>query len=659
MGAGSSLPFAAADGDADGKVSASDLVIAVRTQLGEAFTDAEAAYLVGRFDGDGDGKLTQPEFDKALKYVGETRASPAGPELRAAWLEVSKAKDAAAQLLQHVKETAVASSARHAETTLDDVPGIVAQFKGAGGVAPLAVLVEEVSAMQSAKTRLEQTALVAGRQLEYVSARSGHMGTTALDNHRAIKASLERTRELADEQRAALEERAKAQRATGAERYTPLLTETVDEYNRTFERLAAQAGGESDLDQVHALCTEISAQVELRQNLGIAIPVTDARTLLRLLELAIHAAPVLREVAEAAAAGIEGCEVVAGSKPTKGIQRSVAKTQEEYGGDYTKLLDPVRISLIFATIAGLKEALRRLVKGELRRFVPKRTKDRLSRAWDAELAGGMRDVLINGEIDLGGSSIIGEIQLHVRPLFDLKHDLHTLYGGARVLGMGDEAMVRHEGSLDDEVLARAERGVVRQLGCDAATMTPEARDRLVRLVQTEPCHLLGLRLNAAKTTDGKPVFEGQELGKILMAPSGGVACRRLSVLHLSQSGVVGGLPSALFAQLPLLRDLYAYDAPGLTGPIPGTIGRCRLLEVLIISNCKKITGPLPPELGECRRLRKLNLQGLGLNCAVPETYANLTKLTTLFLDRVGLTITDELKAKWEAALPSEAKCYWP
>ena len=53
----------------------------------------------------------------------------------------------------------------------------------------------------------------------------------------AIKASLERTQKLADEQRAALEERAKAQR-DGAERYTPLLTETADEYNRTLERLA-------------------------------------------------------------------------------------------------------------------------------------------------------------------------------------------------------------------------------------------------------------------------------------------------------------------------------------------------------------------------------------------------------------------------------------
>ena len=134
MGAGSSLAFAAADGDADGKVSASDLVIAVRTQLGEAFTDAEAAYLVGRFDGDGDDDGAQ--FDKALKYVGETRACPPDPSPRRL-ARGEKAKDAAAQLLQHVKETAVAVR-EVLETTLDDVPGIVAQFKGAGGVALLA-----------------------------------------------------------------------------------------------------------------------------------------------------------------------------------------------------------------------------------------------------------------------------------------------------------------------------------------------------------------------------------------------------------------------------------------------------------------------------------------------------------------------------------------
>ena len=59
-------------------------------------------------------------------------------------------------------------------------------------------------------------------------------------------------------------------------------------------------------------------------------------------------------------------------------------------------------------------------------------------------------------------------------------------------------------------------------------------------------------------------------------------------------------------------------------------------------------------------LRKLNLCMVSLNCAVPETYANLTKLTYLHLGSAGLTITDELKAKWKAALPSKMEfCNWP
>ena len=48
-----------------------------------------------------------------------------------------------------------------------------------------------------------------------------------------------------------------------------------------------------------------------------------------------------------------------------------------------------------------------------------RTKDRLSRSWDAELSGGNRDVMVNGWLSIGGHRrLIVEVQLHVRPLFE-------------------------------------------------------------------------------------------------------------------------------------------------------------------------------------------------------------------------------------------------
>ena len=44
-------------------------------------------------------------------------------------------------------------------------------------------------------------------------------------------------------------------------------------------------------------------------------------------------------------------------KPTKGLQRAVQKVQEEYDGDYTRILDYVRISILCETVSDLAQML--------------------------------------------------------------------------------------------------------------------------------------------------------------------------------------------------------------------------------------------------------------------------------------------------------------
>ena len=90
------------------------------------------------------------------------------------------------------------------------------------------------------------------------------------------------------------------------------------------------------------------------------------------------------------------------------------------------------------------------------RFTACRVKDRLSRAWDAETSGGNRDLLINGWLDLGAKKfLIVEVQIHLTSLFALKHDLHVLYAGARILGAMDDLTIKWEGKLVKEVSAAA------------------------------------------------------------------------------------------------------------------------------------------------------------------------------------------------------------
>ena len=52
-----------------------------------------------------------------------------------------------------------------------------------------------------------------------------------------------------------------------------------------------------------------------------------------------------------------------------------------------------------------------------------------------------------------------EVQLHLRSLVELKHDLHTLYTGVRVLSMADDAVVLHHGDLTSDAIDRAHRGI--------------------------------------------------------------------------------------------------------------------------------------------------------------------------------------------------------
>ena len=158
-----------------------------------------------------------------------------------------------------------------------------------------------------------------------------------------------------------------------------------------------------------------------------------------LLSVALAASSVLGNVASQAIK-------VAGSgrvmlEPVKGLLRAMQKAQEDYAGDYTRLTDLMRCTLVFEKTATLVKALNWLLGegGKLAGFEGCRAKDRLSLRFDAEMSGGNRDVLINGWLTVPHRGemrrLVIEVQLHLEPLLlALKHDLHVLYDGARVLG---------------------------------------------------------------------------------------------------------------------------------------------------------------------------------------------------------------------------------
>eukprot|EP00966_Prymnesium_polylepis_P247779 5729505-Prymnesium_polylepis.1 len=127
------------------------------------------------------------------------------------------------------------------------------------------------------------------------------------------------------------------------------------------------------------MCEPVSAKGRtLRQPLPSATPKEDLATLMQLMGLAIQAGPKLKQLARDAVAGREGCEVVVAPKPTKGLARALQKCQEEYEGDYTRILDYARITIVcdnLPVLAAILEWL--LAQSRAPRFAGIRTKDRL------------------------------------------------------------------------------------------------------------------------------------------------------------------------------------------------------------------------------------------------------------------------------------------
>jgi hypothetical protein len=596
------------------------------------------------------------------------------------------------------------SSGKHRKADpVDNVPALVEAYQTSGGVVPLGVLVAEVAALQQAASRLRTVSLAYDVQLKQLEERE----KLELTNSRRSWLEQDLARMKADKEHTEaavkdLIERYAGMRDTGVERFTPLLLQTVTKYEAAFEG-QMNAAGEGSLERIGALCETVSArylqsangrrasgapfgiknrrassswhkkqdeeavrgtstppmgaecQVQvLRQKLPSALPCTSLATLMLLLDLAIKAGPNLLELARetAAAVGNTGVEVVVPSRPTKGVPRALQKTLEEYEGDYTRLLDYARITLVFEELSQLEEALAFLLAAERApRFVAVRTKDRLSRSWNAEMSGGNRDVMLNGWLELGGGrSFIVELQLHLRCLYELKSDLHVLYAGARVLGATEDATVSHEGKINGKVLERAARGVIRKVSVPFSPWDVAQQEQLDSVLKQEPCALLELDMSYAScpvSKDAHP-FDGRTLADLLQPDTGTLACRRLQILRCGWNGIAGPIPSSI-EHCHSLQELLLGNNQ-LTGKIPACIGSLKLLKKLGLYQ-NKFSGLIPETLGELHALEELALHDNMLSGQVPS--AALAKLVRL----KDLQLGASLHGGYSATVPEKWQRY--
>jgi len=125
--------------------------------------------------------------------------------------------------------------------------------------------------------------------------------------------------------------------------------------------------------------------------------------------------------------------------PLKGKDRAKEKVETEYGGDWAKLLDVVRASIVVDTIEEIEEVLDALRKSGMK--MAKKPKDRFSNPTSV----GYRDIMINVEYPNGHA---GELQIHLKQIFLAKEEGHNIY--ERVRGIAAKAELKGDDSLTDE-----------------------------------------------------------------------------------------------------------------------------------------------------------------------------------------------------------------
>ena len=128
--------------------------------------------------------------------------------------------------------------------------------------------------------------------------------------------------------------------------------------------------------------------------------------------------------------------------PNKTRPRAIEKIEKDYNGDPRKLVDVVRASAIFTTFVQLTLFVGVLLEKGCRLIVV-RAKDRFNKPLDS----GYRDMLLN--VKLTGSDHVGELQLHLQTIIDIKESAHRTYALMRAVGWEDDSVEEEDEEVVD------------------------------------------------------------------------------------------------------------------------------------------------------------------------------------------------------------------
>lgn len=141
--------------------------------------------------------------------------------------------------------------------------------------------------------------------------------------------------------------------------------------------------------------------------------------------------------------------IVFGIGPMKTEESASRKVNSKYGGDFSKLGDLVRGSIGFDSVDQLKDGIEKLKAAGLK--LATKPDNKFIKPTDA----GYRDMNLNFEMPNG---VVGELQLHLKPILNAKSEGHKDYEMTRLL----DAKAKNDPPLTDEESADLDRRLLKQ-----------------------------------------------------------------------------------------------------------------------------------------------------------------------------------------------------
>ena len=340
--------------------------------------------------------------------------------------------------------------------------------------------------------------------------------------------------------------------------------------------------------------------------------------------------------------------------PLKGIERALRKAKLDYQGDYSKLLDLVRLSFVCETIesvaACVEAILASLARDDLKAMGLKlrRFKERLSSAYDASLAGGYRDLMLGVEVN----GHVAEVQIHVAAFIQIKGGGgHKTYRAGRALGAFESHIYEHNGKVDEGILTSISRGLVCFVRGAGSPLPDGLRDSFpkLRAYLTPPVvRLRELDLSQCGLVGNLPE---------LLTPE---VCQQLTGLRklaLGRNRLTGNIPPCIgmlvkLEYLDLHGSVFEHaqadsahashaNMKGIGGPLPDSMANMVELNTIALA-ASLLSGPMPTWIGELRQLERVYLCHTNLQGPVPPEFAKLNKLEAFVVDRT-----------WEDSCPQE------